>query len=480
MKLTFFILLFTPCYLEGQITISDFSEAKIVRDHIILTLNSDSLIYYNIDDSPLSRYNILENNQLFQAKSGDFHIRMKYVNPLHYQVSSTSRSVDDELFKDTDKYISNAISFIGTMSGRIDPNNASVENPADLKFKTSESEILDIYVRLRTNVGGVIAIEITQDLLNALMAIKVDETFKVSMDSLKKNFRRLYSITQFSEVMPVLNINESNILTIDKKLSAVNDSILAFEKMVLKIVQGNEDNLNFQWVQIGVLNLKTKLTEAKKQIQEVKDKYEKTKNLFKSANVTNEELFISDLKISREKSFYEIDISVKKLDFDLEKLTLSEKTEKTYTIRVHKFQRFIPSVSTGAILSGLKFKTFGTGMNALGETIVTEVEEELDPLNFGAYLNIHINNPSDLTPLIQFGVSTTKNKPALMLGLGASFRDITLSAGSLWTWVPKLDNLSVGQVVSGTAQIEENIKYGFQEKPFFYIGLSFNIIKKNN
>lgn len=472
MKLNLLALLLIPYLTMGQTSNLDISESEIVKNHIIISIGPDSLLNFIIDDNPLTRYNILENKQLFQVKGNSFHIRMKYVNPLHYQITSNSRSIDDEIFKASDKYITDAISFFSTISKGGKPGQMEVEPPKNLTFKTSDPAVFDIYVRLRTHMEG----DITQDLLNTLMNINVKEAFETSMDSVRSNFQRLYNITEFLQVSKAIKINESNMVRINKKLSEVSDSILFFEEKLEKIIKDKND-FKFQYIQIGILNLKEKLEKAKNEIEEAKVKYAKVKSIFETTKATNEELIISDLKISREKSFYEVDILVKKIYFDFEKLTMSVKDEKLYTLIVRKFHRFIPSVSTGAIYSSLLFKTFGTDKNALGETIVSESVEELDPLNFGTYLNLNIQNRSEITPLIQFGVSTTKNKPALMLGLGATYRDISLSVGGLWTWTPKLNTLSVGQIVSGTTQIDDDIKYSFRDKPFLYLGVSFNILK---
>lgn len=473
MKLNLFFLLLIPYFTMGQTSILDVSESEIVKNHIILSIGPDSLLNFIIDDNPLTRYNVLENKQLFQVKGNSFHIRMKYVNPLHYQITSNSRSIDDDIFKSSDKYITDAISFFGKITKNTNESQMEIEGPKeDLTFKTSDPEVFDIYVRLRTRMEE----DITQDMLNTLMNINVNNAFQTSMDSIKSSYQRLYDITEFSHVPRIIKLNESKMLQINQNLTAVGDSIMAFEDKLVKLLK-DRNGFKFQYIQIGIINLKEKLEKRRKEIEEEKNKYAKIKNLFESTKVSNEELIISDLKISREKSFYEVDILVKKIEFDFNKLTLSVKSEKLYTLRIRKFYRFIPSVSTGAIYSNLIFKTFGTDKNALGETIVSESEEELDPLNFGTYLNLHIQNRTEITPLIQFGVSTTKNKPALMLGLGATYRDISLSVGSLWTWAPKLNTLSLGQIVSGTTEIEDDIKYYFQGKPFLYFGLSFNILK---
>lgn len=480
MKLKLVALLLIPHFIMGQTSFLDFAESEIVKSHIVLAISADSLLNYIVDDNPLTRYNILENKQLFLAKGNHFHIRMKYVNPLHYQISSSKRSLDDELFKATDKYLSDVISFLIEINKSTSPNASSHPDGVtdSIFFERSDPSVLDIYARMKISV---VSNELF-DLLVILKDINVQEAFQESIDTIRSSFQRLYNITQYSEVAKVLKTNESNMHKLNVKFSVIKDSIDVFEKRLKETLEKNgkdKKSFEFQYIRIGILNLREKLNKAQIETEETRVKYEKVKMLFESTKAINEELVILDIKISREKILYEVDILIKKIDFNFEKLTLSERYEKLYTLKVRKFHRIIPSVSTGAIYSSLIFKTFGTNKNALGETIVGEAEEEIDPLNFGTYLNLHIINRSEITPLVQFGVSTTRNKPALMLGLGTTYRDITLSLGGLWTWTPKLKTLSVGQIVSGTTQIDNDIKYSFRDKPYFYIGLSFNILKSN-
>lgn len=70
-----------------------------------------------------------------------------------------------------------------------------------------------------------------------------------------------------------------------------------------------------------------------------------------------------------------------------------------------------------------------------------------------------------------------KKRPFLLLGGGFSIPSarIALSGGPIWTWNPSLDKLSVGQTISSTTDLENDIEYKFDIEPKgWYLGIQYN------
>ncbi|MDT0647766.1 hypothetical protein RM545_13785 [Zunongwangia sp. F260] len=150
------------------------------------------------------------------------------------------------------------------------------------------------------------------------------------------------------------------------------------------------------------------------------------------------------------------------------------------TIRVRRFQRFIPEVSVGTAFTFFKYQTYGTVTDSTGQNFVgSPVEKELRNLNITTMVNFNYYIPdSPLHPFYQLGFGVNEGIPTLLTGVGLrsalGIRRFSISAGIAATWIEELNNLEVGDPVSGTAEIEEDLKYQFSWPPKPYIGLQFN------
>lgn len=147
-------------------------------------------------------------------------------------------------------------------------------------------------------------------------------------------------------------------------------------------------------------------------------------------------------------------------------------TTLQFVIRKHRL--FVPFVSTGLFYTTLGLNSFGTDTNDMGETIIAESETDGE-LTSALMFNYVLNLKSPVLPFIQLGVDPVKQRPFLLFGGGLSFPELQLaiSGGVAATWTQSLNELSVGDVVDGTAVIQSDISYQFKGvRPYF--GLQFN------
>ena len=183
-----------------------------------------------------------------------------------------------------------------------------------------------------------------------------------------------------------------------------------------------------------------------------------------------------DLKKSKR---YELTVSVEKIKFNSDEKTMTIEATEAYVLHVRRFQLFTPVVSSGVLYTDLTFKQYGTDTNANGNTIITESKDKVSNLSIAAYLNMYVENKWNLPIYLQLGFGTSTERPLFFLGGGFTLSDkLNISAGGIFTWFPKLNDLVVGQEVTGTSAIQEDITYDFVTKPKFYIGINFDIGKK--
>jgi hypothetical protein len=78
--------------------------------------------------------------------------------------------------------------------------------------------------------------------------------------------------------------------------------------------------------------------------------------------------------------------------------------------------------------------------------------------------------------MFTLGVGTSKDLPSLLAGGGFRFSKpshFSVSFGGLWTWRQELDKLKVGDVITGTTDLTNDLKYKFMSSPAFFIGINY-------
>lgn len=160
-------------------------------------------------------------------------------------------------------------------------------------------------------------------------------------------------------------------------------------------------------------------------------------------------------------------------------IIIKEHTDKpvTGTIKMRTYRSFVAEISTGIFFTTLKYPKYGIAEQN-GKNIVTSSGEDHYNYVTATHLNLIPNIfDGEVHPMIQVGVGTAKELPSLLGGIGIRFggtAKLAVSWGVLYTWRKELNDLSINDEVTGTAQLEADLKYKLQNKPAFYIGLQYN------
>jgi hypothetical protein len=148
------------------------------------------------------------------------------------------------------------------------------------------------------------------------------------------------------------------------------------------------------------------------------------------------------------------------------------------TLNFQKYNFFAISVSTGLFYSSTTLKGYGVSNVTGGQFTVTEDDITKSSPVTAVFLNFNFGIGSRyFAPLTQIGIDPTKKHPFLLLGGGFSIPSarIAITGGSIWTWNPSLDKLSVGQTISSTTDLEKDIQYKFDVQPKgWYLGIQYN------
>jgi hypothetical protein len=132
---------------------------------------------------------------------------------------------------------------------------------------------------------------------------------------------------------------------------------------------------------------------------------------------------------------------------------------------VRRSSFFVPERAAAVIYNNLKYPQYGTAMNEAGKMVVKRTKDH-QPIDGALMLNLVMRmgrNSSVVYPLLQLGVSSAKDFPGFLAGVGLRFVEpfrFSLSVGGMITRYKDLDgNLKVGDVVSGTDDINKHLTY---------------------
>ncbi|HEY0515123.1 MAG TPA: hypothetical protein VGH73_24720, partial [Thermoanaerobaculia bacterium] len=134
----------------------------------------------------------------------------------------------------------------------------------------------------------------------------------------------------------------------------------------------------------------------------------------------------------------------------------------TFVVRKNTF--FVAERAAAVIYNNLKYPQYGTAKNANGDMVVQRTADH-QPIGGALMLNLvmRLHGPSVAYPFLQFGVSSAKEFPGFLAGLGLRFAapfNFSISAGGMITRYKDLDGkLKVGDVVTGTDDINKHLTY---------------------
>jgi hypothetical protein len=143
----------------------------------------------------------------------------------------------------------------------------------------------------------------------------------------------------------------------------------------------------------------------------------------------------------------------------------ADKTKQEVAFLVKRDSFFVTERAVAGIYNHLKYPKYGTAKNDAGETVVERSKDDYDPVNAAMMLNMVMRTKmgSVAYPMLQLGVSTAKDFPGLLAGIGLRFTQpsaFSLSVGGMITRYKDLDGvLKPGDKVTGTSDIESHLEF---------------------
>ena len=155
-----------------------------------------------------------------------------------------------------------------------------------------------------------------------------------------------------------------------------------------------------------------------------------------------------------------VKISARAIDKD--KLTFTDAAPIKKKLDLRQYERLIPEVAAAVIYTDLSYPTWGTGTDPSGKTVIQAGKPAHFPVQGALVLNgVFPAGFASIYPAVQIGVSTAKEFPGFLTGLAlrsVGTKQFSLSVGRLITWYRTVATLKPGDVVTGTADIEKDMK----------------------
>ncbi len=295
-------------------------------------------------------------------------------------------------------------------------------------------------------------------------------------EEVEKAFIQLLGITNPDNALSYIKATEVKIKEYEQNYSDI-------EKLQEKITESLTaiDSI-YQKITVSMYIDKTKaITNSNKILtNRLKTKIETVKNSLKdeSLDPTKDGYFrIRKIEFDEGEKF-QASLTITEFEYDKEAKDYSKKSDVyNKSIIFQEYNSIAISFSAGLFYSSATLKGFGVSNNEEDFTITEDDITKNDPVR-ATFLNFHFRTGSKyFAPLAQIGIDPTKKRPFLLLGGGFSIpiTKIAFSGGPLWTWDPTLEKLSVGQSITSTTDLEQDIKYKFDMEPKgWYLGIQYN------
>jgi len=440
-----------------------------------------NILKYDINDKPQDLTTLSDSSIFLVSKTG-VNVYIRPMNPLNFSTKTSNVVIVDPVSEDVaaaSKTIFDLLNSIpgGTgLQGEQRPagtrKNLRLNEPPPAQPSTPPCASFDS--------------------LKALLKRIQDSLADNQKSTIVKLFKKLkdMSFEDEEETKSALAAIATEMASIEKHFAEAEGAIRSFNNKIDSICNPNQD-ISFLLVATFKnisRELQTLETEQKKRLTNLKATYALVKNMQEKASRKKDDLTwiltLDEVPATEGKvSIYTITINESgyKLSDSNEIVVVENKEVIKKTLRIRKFQRFIPEVSAGVANTWLDYKEYGTVLDtASGNLVVAETKvNSIRNIKFTAMINYNYYIPnSPIHPFWQLGVGANSEVPTLFTGFGIrsnmnGIRRIAIAGGIAASWVKRLDKLKLGGKVTGTDDINKDMKYEFVcPKP--YIAFQFN------
>ena len=410
-------------------------------------------------------FTTFQDSIIFLVRKSAINVYLRPLNPLNYTYNTETNVIIDPINEAAAKALGDLFDVLNTVQQKTDTEGAPAGPPICPEFAEIRDSIKSIQTKLTNS--------------------KKDEIVTL--------FEKLKNISFDTEQNTINALSPTN-----EEIQVISKHFDNIEKLLEKTKELSEkydcdypDKFTTQFIFTSTIkDLSTTYEEQKKRLSNLQKAYKLVKEMQEKASTGGEtdelkwciplnEIIAKQGKIR----IYTITINESgyKLSDNKEIVTLETKELTKKSIRIRKFQRFIPEVSVGTAFTFFKYYSYGTTSDSTGQQYVASPTENMvKNINITTMLNLNYYIPnSPLHPLYQIGVGINSGIPTVLTGFGLrsninGIRRFTIAGGLAMSWLKDLDNLKVGDKIQGTDDIDKDYKYSPAPKFTPYVAIQYN------
>jgi hypothetical protein len=413
----------------------------------------------------------LEDSTIFLLSRSGLNIYLKPLNPLNFSYTSDVKEIIDPI----NESAATALETIIKIFERPTPDNNKPTNKNDNAIQSFfDKTYLNDSLR-----------KITSETQNKLKENQKEDIIKYF------NILKSMDFSDDESTKKTLDASQIAITNINNHFKTVGKLIDSAKKVIENYNCDSDESFNSKFIfTLIIKDLTTTLEEQKKRLDNLQTCYNLVDKAYQSASKGGGENGLRWCYILPGISSKQGKINVNTITIKESGYLLSDKGEIVsreakdtikQTIRFRRFQRFVPEVSIGTAFTFFKYNSYGTTSDSTDQQYVsTPTEKTMSNLNITTMLNFNYYIPnSPIHPFYQLGLGINSNIPTILTGFGLrsninGIKRLTISGGLAMSWLQELDKLKVGDKISGTADIEKDLKTGIAPKFSRYIGIQYN------
>ena len=472
------LLLITTCSAQ---TVNDVLSNGIVvrKDEKILLQQTGATMQYNL--STTKNFKPLPDSTIFLIPRSGVNIHLQALNPLKYSYDTATTLIADPISVAEEE----AFKTIFSRLESIVPKSSTTKVKASVAGSQKKDKKKNSSKDTQTVIDCPAIDQITKDIKSISDNVEMD--MKKGINATFLQLREI-SFNDKANVIKQVEKTENDSIRVfrshfdylKRQLDELNKSLSTFscprvDSIVIRYVLTQI----YKDLKTAYLNKRTRLDNLEKAKKIIMDFLAKSELQAEFTPVWfNDPLFV----LAPDKKIVILNVTINQSGMEIkddEIVTTEKKLVVKRVLRFRKFQRFIPEVSTGIAYLDLAFPKYGTTTNSAGQQVVSSSgEEKFKKMNFTAMVNfVYFSEDWNVNPLIQIGVGENSDFPVLMIGgglrLNTGLRRISFTVGAASSWIKTLDKLKLNDVVTGTSDVEKDLKYEFKA-PKLYFGIQYN------
>lgn len=163
-----------------------------------------------------------------------------------------------------------------------------------------------------------------------------------------------------------------------------------------------------------------------------------------------------------------VTIAVKERNFKVENnlnVVIEEKDLLSTQVKLGRTHLFYPQVFPGIAYGEMNYTNLLAEQDSLGVVRVKDNDRLESYLHVAGMVNFNIKTGrKSEVPFLQVGASVKKQRPLLFTGAGVRLAEwIGISGGVMFTWIPELKSLKVGDPIKDQEALEKDFRYQFSD-----------------